>query len=208
MTSWWPKHSLRRNHSDSINFSSCILHILDAYSDIWWLLLVFPALNHLLSLFLFCQSQIMDFVIFMNLPQFGHWNVVYLEDISKQRRRLDFVLVRPDWHDSFYLEYNSLVPGRSRCDFKNAIFFIRIFRCSCPHNNLRWTSHDRTDDKSTLAQIKAGCLRATSHYVNQCWPRCLTPYGVTRPKIYTEVMKRDMTRYWLKHCSYVSATSY
>ena len=46
---------------------------------------------------------------------------------------------------------------------------------------LRWTSLDLSDDKSTLVQVMAWCRQATSHYLNQCWPRSLTPYGVTRP---------------------------
>ena len=40
----------------------------------------------------------------------------------------------------------------------------------------------RTDDKSTLVQVMAWCHQATSHYLNQCWPRSPTPYGVTRPQ--------------------------
>ena len=35
---------------------------------------------------------------------------------------------------------------------------------------------------STLAQVMAWCCQATSHYLSQCWPRSLLPYGVTRPQ--------------------------
>ena len=42
---------------------------------------------------------------------------------------------------------------------------------------LRWMSQGRTDDKSTLVQVMA-----TSHYLSQCWPRSMSPYGVTRPQ--------------------------
>ena len=28
----------------------------------------------------------------------------------------------------------------------------------------------------------AWCRQATSHYLSQCWPRSLSPYGVTRPQ--------------------------
>ena len=28
----------------------------------------------------------------------------------------------------------------------------------------------------------AWCCQASSHYLNQCWPRSLLPYGVTRPQ--------------------------
>ena len=46
---------------------------------------------------------------------------------------------------------------------------------------LRWMLLDLTDDKSTLVQVMAWCRQATSHYLSQCWPRSLSPYGVTRP---------------------------
>ena len=41
---------------------------------------------------------------------------------------------------------------------------------------------DHTDDKSTLVQVMAWCQQATSHYLNQCWPRSMSPYGDTRPQ--------------------------
>ena len=47
---------------------------------------------------------------------------------------------------------------------------------------LRWMSLDLFDDKSTLVQVMAWCCQATSHYLSQCWPRSMSPYGVTRPQ--------------------------
>ena len=47
---------------------------------------------------------------------------------------------------------------------------------------LRLTSLDLSDDKSSLVQVMAWCRQAPSHYLNQCWPRYLPPYGVTRPQ--------------------------
>ena len=47
---------------------------------------------------------------------------------------------------------------------------------------LRWMSLDLTDDKLTLVQVMAWCRQATSHYLSQCWPRSMWPYGVTRPQ--------------------------
>ena len=47
---------------------------------------------------------------------------------------------------------------------------------------LRWTSLDLSDNKSTLVQVMVWCRQASSHYLNQCWPRSLPPYGVTRPQ--------------------------
>ena len=35
---------------------------------------------------------------------------------------------------------------------------------------------------STLVQVMAWCRQATSHYLSQCWPRSLSPYGVTGPQ--------------------------
>ena len=36
--------------------------------------------------------------------------------------------------------------------------------------------------KSTLVQVMAWCHQATSHYLSQCWPRSMPPYGFTRPQ--------------------------
>ena len=43
-------------------------------------------------------------------------------------------------------------------------------------------SLDLTNDKSTLVQVMAWCHQTTSHYLSQCWPRSLSPYGVTWPQ--------------------------
>ena len=47
---------------------------------------------------------------------------------------------------------------------------------------LRWMPLDLTDDKSTLVQVMAWCRQARSHYLSQCWPGSMTPYGVNRPQ--------------------------
>ena len=41
---------------------------------------------------------------------------------------------------------------------------------------------DLTDDKSTLVEVMPWCHQATSHYLGQCWPSFMSPYGVTRPQ--------------------------
>ena len=38
---------------------------------------------------------------------------------------------------------------------------------------------DPIDDKSTLVQVMVRCRQATSHYLTECWPSFITPYGVT-----------------------------
>ena len=45
-----------------------------------------------------------------------------------------------------------------------------------------WMPLDLTGDNSTLVQVMAWCRQATSHYLIQCWPRSLSPNGVTRPQ--------------------------
>ena len=41
---------------------------------------------------------------------------------------------------------------------------------------------DLTDDKSTFVLIMAWCHQATNHYMSQCWPRLIAPYGVNGPQ--------------------------
>ena len=41
---------------------------------------------------------------------------------------------------------------------------------------------DFTDYYSTLVQVMAWCHQAPSHYLNQCWQRPMTSYGITRPQ--------------------------
>ena len=80
--------------------------------------------------------------------------------------------------------FNSLAPGRCGCYLKSVIFKlvsqINILSISC-EIVLKWMPPDLTDDKSTLIQVMAWCRQATSHYLNQCWPRPM-PYGITRPQ--------------------------
>ena len=80
---------------------------------------------------------------------------------------------------------NWLAPWKFECNFRYLVFqiisvidgWVISFELT-----LRWMSLDLTDDNSTLVQVMAWCRQATSHYLNQCWPRSLSPYGVTRPQ--------------------------
>ena len=38
------------------------------------------------------------------------------------------------------------------------------------------------DDKSTLLQLMTWYRQSASHYLNQCWPRFMSPNGVTWPQ--------------------------
>ena len=72
------------------------------------------------------------------------------------------------------------------------ILVIDVWGISC-EIALIWMSPYFTDDQSTLVQVMAWCHQATSHYLSQCWPRSLSPYGVTRPKWVK-------SRHWLIWC--------
>ena len=43
------------------------------------------------------------------------------------------------------------------------------------------------------------CRQATSHYLSQCWPRSMWPYGVTRPQ-----WVKTVATAWLMYWSYCS----
>ena len=47
---------------------------------------------------------------------------------------------------------------------------------------VKLSSQILTDEKSTLVQVMAWCHQATSHYLSQCWPSFLSPYGIIRPQ--------------------------
>ena len=80
---------------------------------------------------------------------------------------------------------NSLAPGRFQRHFRKVIFQLILvidgWSISCKIA-LKWMPMDLTDGKSTLVQAMAWCHQASSHYLNQCWPRSPTPYGITRPQ--------------------------
>ena len=83
------------------------------------------------------------------------------------------------------LNINSLAPGKFKWNFRYVIFKLILvidgWGISC-EIVLIWMSLDYTDDQSTLVQVMAWCHQATRHYLSQCWPRSLLPYGVTRPQ--------------------------
>ena len=83
-------------------------------------------------------------------------------------------------------QLNSLAPGKFEWNFRYVnfkwILMINGWDICC-EIALIWMSSDFIDDQSTLVQVMAWCRQATSHYLSQCWPRSLSPYGVTRPEL-------------------------
>ena len=82
--------------------------------------------------------------------------------------------------------FNSSAPGR----FQFNLFRLVIFKLTLVNGGwgisyeiaLRWMPLDLTDDKSTLVQVMTWCCQTTSHYLSQCWPKSMSPNGVTRPQ--------------------------
>ena len=80
---------------------------------------------------------------------------------------------------------NSLAPGRFQSNFRKVIFKLTLVNGGWGISYkiaLRRMPQDLTDDKSILVQVMAWCHQATSHYLSQCWPRSMSPNGVTRPQ--------------------------
>ena len=80
---------------------------------------------------------------------------------------------------------NSLPPGRFQFNFRKAIFRLILVNGGWDISfqiALRWMPLDLTDDKSTLVHVMAWCRQAPSHYLSQCWPRSMSPNGITRPQ--------------------------
>ena len=80
---------------------------------------------------------------------------------------------------------DSLAPGGFENIFQNVFFklisWIDTLSNSC-ETALRSMPQNPSDDKSTLVQVMAWCRQAASHYLSQCCPRSLSPYGITRPQ--------------------------
>ena len=83
------------------------------------------------------------------------------------------------------LNVNSLAPGTFQFNFRKEIFKLTLVNGDWGISYeiaFRWMPQDLTDDKSALVQVMAWCRQATSHYLSQCWPRSLSPSGVTKPQ--------------------------
>ena len=52
---------------------------------------------------------------------------------------------------------------------------------------------DTTDNKSTLVPVLAWCHWSPSHYLNQCWPSFMMPYGI----IWSQCLKDDWKSFYL-----------
>ena len=77
---------------------------------------------------------------------------------------------------------NSLTTGRHGSYFRSIIFKVILeidIVCTSHETACKQILQDPINDRSTLAQVMVWCRQAPSHYLHQCWPRSMSPYGVT-----------------------------
>ena len=80
--------------------------------------------------------------------------------------------------------FKSFSPNRCACDSKCINLRHNIgtdYLITQVNITLEWMPEDITDAVSVLVQVMAWSHQATSLYSNQCWPRSLVAYCVTRP---------------------------
>ena len=65
-----------------------------------------------------------------------------------------------------------------------------------------WMPQNFINEKWTLVQVMAWCHHITSHHLNQCWPRSLSTYGVTRPQWVTAEVDYNVEHTFIKFISF------
>ena len=123
------------------------------------------------------------------------WHKSHKNDTGEYLLRYHFPLRVIKYHNNSFVDvfrkcsvlifFNSLAPGGFENIFQNVFFklisWIDTLSNSC-ETALRSMPQNPSDDKSTLVQVMAWCRQAASHYLSQCCPKSLSPYGVTRPQ--------------------------
>ena len=69
-----------------------------------------------------------------------------------------------------------------RMQLSNSFIIQNSSPGTCYEIALRWKPQNLTFKKSTSVQVMAWCHQAPSHYLNQCWPRSMSPFGINRPQ--------------------------
>ena len=75
----------------------------------------------------------------------------------------------------------SLATGTSGRNLENIIFkqIIQKLTSTWCEIVFRWMPQNLVDGKSTFVQIMTWCRQVPSHYLNQCWLRSLSSWGVS-----------------------------
>ena len=107
------------------------------------------------------------------------WVTLYTNVHTDQiiRKRL---YINCTWRAKARQKFNSLVSERCGSKFKS---LLPQNNGMCDHCKLLLSNRmplNCINEKSTLVQVIAWCRQTTSHYLSQCWPRSLSPFGFTR----------------------------
>ena len=62
------------------------------------------------------------------------------------------------------------------------VIFTFISRVDILTISIMWVLQDHSNDEFTLVQVMAWCLMAPIFYLRQCWPKSMSPYGITWPQ--------------------------
>ena len=143
------------------------LILIGLYKIHWWAMMIFFFLNH--------EHFHKKYSVFTTTVEVWEWN----HSPSHHTWLSMWLPIRAG--DKF----SSLAPGKFEWNFRYAIFkrILVIDGWDISFEiALMWMPLNFTDNQSTLVQVMAWCRQATSHYLGQCWPWSLSPYGVIRPQ--------------------------
>ena len=81
------------------------------------------------------------------------------------------------------LWFHFMAPGR----------FVSVNCCEISFGQMM---QDRSQGQSTLVQVMAWCHEAPCHYLIQCWPSSMAPYGVTNSQWVNTLRPRQNGRHF------------
>ena len=151
-----------------INQSKSLSHPAAPY-DWYELTIIFLVLN-------LWYSKKTVFISWLQMP----WLLVSPGYQQVFRSSLKFIVTPP--RDQWV---NSLSLGKFEGNFVEVNFKLMLMTDGSGiyvEIDFRLISLDLTNEKSKLVQVMAWCHQATSHYLSQCWPSSISPYGITRPQ--------------------------
>ena len=123
-----------------------------------------------------------------NEPQSGQWT----RHGGKTNRQIE-TNITPTPNNFYFNNYCQIPQGTMSlfidcwemglCNFQLVIFklipWIDTSSISCKLA-LNWMPKHLNNEKSTWVQVMAWCRQATNHYLRQCWPKPMSPYGITK----------------------------
>ena len=101
---------------------------------------------------------------------------VYIQHIYLSENKVTIVVDDISAHKAPHFNSSSPEKNGRQCIFLNENDRIQIWI------SLQFVPRSPIDNKSALGQVMAWCRQASSHHLNQCWPRSVSPYGVPWPQ--------------------------